>query len=193
MECWTILRGVKNSTEPRSLWRRAKGFTPPLTPPKPLLNPPLKGRTSCGKCNASNTVPTPNPSPSRGGEPRPSFLPPPLEGEGLGVGARSEKPMEKASVRGRSSGFGIRSHRIEGFAIPQGVHRIYCSSEVKHRRCERLQTGVSTPGTGTSTKQNPERVTEKAYDSVVPSWLLSLSHHNRRLVPPSVLCRLFET
>ena len=36
----------------------------------------------------------------------------------------AKEPKEKASVRGRASGFAIRSHRIEGFAIPPFLYRI---------------------------------------------------------------------
>ncbi len=71
----------------------------------------------------------------------------------------------------------------------------------KRRRCERIQTGVLTPGTGTSTKRKPQRG-DRTFNYFVNSILKTLSPlWGFRFVvallpgatPPSVFCRLFET
>ena len=70
-----------------------------------------------------------------------------------------------------SGGYVIRRLIVKGFVILQAINCNYCCSEVKHRRCERIQTGVlsacawakrRTPGTRWSTKLSSERATEQA-------------------------------
>ena len=83
----------------------------------------------------------------------------------LPLPSQGRKPPPSLPLWGRSpssGGFGICRLIVKGFVILQAINCNYCCSEVKHRRCERIQTGVLTPGTRWSTKLSSERATEQA-------------------------------